>query len=193
MVSPDSNLPLPEKLLELKDGWSINEASSKNECLGNDMQVLKKDEGTFLSFDHRNSSCNSDFVDNLEPLMVKDSYNVVKYGKGTGINGRNNADKVDAHNMFDEMSLNIFLTKHGTVKEYFDSFNSWFSKMALEEWYRVNLFICRLPLEFGNGVRLFNPKTLSDAYCLAKLQEFTHNDMINNSKRPLLNSSKSKV
>ncbi|GKC11838.1 hypothetical protein Tco_1008620 [Tanacetum coccineum] len=30
--------------------------------------------------------------------------------------------------MFDEMSLNKFLTKHGTVKEYFDSFNSWFSK-----------------------------------------------------------------
>ncbi|GJS71953.1 hypothetical protein Tco_0704794 [Tanacetum coccineum] len=104
----------------------------------------------------------------------------------------NNADKVDAHNMFDEMSLNKFLTKYGTVKEYFDSFNSWFSKMTLEEWFRVDLFICGLPLEFRNGVRLFNPKTLSDAYCLAKLQEFTHNDMIKNSKRPLLDSSKSK-
>nr|GEW61931.1 putative B3 domain-containing protein At5g58280 [Tanacetum cinerariifolium] len=43
-----------------------------------------------------------------------------------------------------------------------------------------------------NGVRLFNPKTLLDAYCLAKLQEFTHNDMIKNSKRPLFDSSKSK-
>ncbi|GJW45501.1 hypothetical protein Tco_0077147 [Tanacetum coccineum] len=94
--------------------------------------------------------------------------------------------------MFDEMSLNKFLTKHGTVKEYFDSFNSWFSKMTLEEWFRVNLFIYGLPLEFGNGVRLFNPKTLSDAYCLAKLQEFTHNDMIKNCKRSLLDSSKSK-
>nr|GFA53684.1 hypothetical protein [Tanacetum cinerariifolium] len=140
----------------------------------------------------RNSSYNSDFVDDLKPLMVKDSDNVVNYGKGSGINGRNNADKVDAHNMFDEMSLNKFLTKHGTVKEYFDSFNLWFSKMTLEEWFRVDLFICVLPLEFRNGVRLFNPKTLLDAYCLAKLQEFTHNDMIKNSKRPLFDSSKSK-
>ncbi|GKB29350.1 hypothetical protein Tco_0868751, partial [Tanacetum coccineum] len=115
-----------------------------------------------------------------------------KVNYGSGINGRNNADKIDAQNMFDGMSLNKFLTKHGTVKEYFDSFNSWFSWMTLEEWYRVDLFICGLPLEFGNGVRLFNPKTLSDAYCLAKLQEFTHNVMIKNSNRPLLDSSKSK-
>ncbi|GKB45810.1 hypothetical protein Tco_0896563 [Tanacetum coccineum] len=74
-----------------------------------------------------------------------------KVNYGSGINGRNNADKIDAQNMFDGMSLNKFLTKHGTVKEYFDSFNSWFSWMTLEEWYRVNLFICGLPLEFGNG------------------------------------------
>nr|GEV34979.1 hypothetical protein [Tanacetum cinerariifolium] len=42
---------------------------------GSDMQVLKKDKDTFLSFDHRNSSCSLVFVDDLEPLMVKDSDN----------------------------------------------------------------------------------------------------------------------
>ncbi|GKB90377.1 hypothetical protein Tco_0962649, partial [Tanacetum coccineum] len=129
-----------------------------------DTRVLKKDKGTFLSFNHINSSCSSDFVADLEPLMVKDSDNAVNYRNGSGINRRNNADKIDAQNMFDEMSLNKFLTKYGTVKEYFDSFNSWFSKMTLEEWYRVDLFICGLPLEFGNG----------------------------NSNQPLLDSSKSK-
>ncbi|GJZ23075.1 hypothetical protein Tco_0560534 [Tanacetum coccineum] len=115
----------------MKLSRSINEVSSKKECLGGDMRVLKKDKGKFLSFDHRNSGCSLDFVDDLEPLIVKDSDNVVNYGEGSGINGRNSADEIDAHNVFDEMSLNKFLTKHGTVKEYFDSFDSWFSKMTL--------------------------------------------------------------
>ncbi|GKD65904.1 hypothetical protein Tco_1308012, partial [Tanacetum coccineum] len=41
----------------------------------------------------------------------------------------------------------------------------------LEQWYVVEVFICGLPWELGNDVRLFKPKSLKDAYCLALLQE----------------------
>ncbi|PWA62230.1 hypothetical protein CTI12_AA211690 [Artemisia annua] len=74
-------------------------------------------------------------------------------------------------------------------------------KMTLEEWYLVDLFICGLPLEFGNDVKFYKPKTLSDAYCLAVLKESTHNfikkelqftvfssKMINESKEMVKNS-----
>lgn len=88
------------------------------------------------------------------------------------------------------MSMNKFLEKYGTVKEYFVSFNTLFSKKGFYEWYLVDLFICGLPPDIEKGVSMFKPKTLSDAYTLAKLQESTHNFMIKKSNRPLLYSSK---
>nr|GFC66360.1 chloroplast protease [Tanacetum cinerariifolium] len=75
------------------------------------------------------------------------------------------------HKVFDGMSMNKFVEKYGTVKEYFDSFNSLFSKIAFDEWYLVDLFICRLPPDIGKRVSLFQPKTLMDAYSLAKFKE----------------------
>ncbi|GKA80678.1 reverse transcriptase domain-containing protein [Tanacetum coccineum] len=55
----------------------------------------------------------------------------------------------------------------------------------------VDLFICGLPPDIEKRVCLFKPTTLSDACCLAKLQESTHNFMIKNFNRPLLYSSNS--
>nr|GEU57333.1 small GTPase superfamily, ARF/SAR type [Tanacetum cinerariifolium] len=96
----------------------------------------------------------------------------------------------DAYKVFDEMSMNKFVEKYGTVKEYFDSFNSLFSKIGFVEWYLVDLFICGLPPDIGKRVSLFQPKTLMDACFLAKLQELMHNVMIKNSNRSLFYSSK---
>nr|GEY48077.1 hypothetical protein [Tanacetum cinerariifolium] len=71
-------------------------------------------------------------------------------------------------------------------------------KRGFEEWYLVDLFICGLSPDIKKGVSIFKPKTLSDACCLAKLQESTHNFMVKNSNRPLfyslkLNDSKERV
>ncbi|GJS87092.1 hypothetical protein Tco_0769728 [Tanacetum coccineum] len=50
--------------------------------------------------------------------------------------------------------------------------NTFFPTVANSiEWYVVEVFICGLPWELGNDVRLFKPKSLKDAYCLALLQE----------------------
>ncbi|GJW05265.1 hypothetical protein Tco_1564121 [Tanacetum coccineum] len=86
--------------------------------------------------------------------------------------------------------MNDFLKKYGTVREYDDSFNSRFSNMLLEQLYVVEVFICGLPLELGNNVRLFKPKSLSDAYCLALLQEAIYNFMKKSSHPPLFSSMK---
>nr|GEY27980.1 auxin response factor 9-like [Tanacetum cinerariifolium] len=90
-------------------------------------------------------------------------------------------EQTDAYKVIDEMSMNKFIEKYGTVQEYFDSFSSWFSKARFEEWCLVDLFICGLPPDIEKGVSMFKPQTFSDACCLAKLQESTHNFMVKNS------------
>ncbi|GKB12505.1 hypothetical protein Tco_0846428 [Tanacetum coccineum] len=96
----------------------------------------------------RNSSCNSSFGDDLR-------------GNDSHTKGQFKNDK-DAYKVIDEMSMNRFIKKYGTVQEYFDSFSSLFSKTRFEEWCLVDIFIC--------GCK---------------------NIMIKNSSRPLLDSSKS--
>ncbi|GJU55520.1 putative reverse transcriptase domain-containing protein [Tanacetum coccineum] len=81
----------------------------------------------------------------------------------------------DAYKVFIERSMNDFLKIYGTVKGYYDSFNSQYSNIHLEQWYVVEVFICGLPWELGNNVRLFKTKSLSYAYCLALLEEVSYN------------------
>ncbi|GJW24544.1 hypothetical protein Tco_0038355 [Tanacetum coccineum] len=133
--------------------------------------ACKQDEGKPVD-----SCCNSYLG---KDLRMNDSHNEPKFENGK-----------DAYKVLDVMSMNKFVKKYGTVKAYFDSFNSLFSERGFEEWYLVDLFICGLPLDIEKGVSMFKPKTLSDACCLAKLQESTHNFMVKNSNRPLFYSSK---
>ncbi|GJT63735.1 hypothetical protein Tco_1015215 [Tanacetum coccineum] len=77
----------------------------------------------------------------------------------------------DAYKVFIERSMNDFLKIYGTVKEYYDSLNSQYRYILLEQWYVVEVFICGLAWELGNNVRLFKHKSLSYAYCLALLEE----------------------
>ncbi|PWA76387.1 hypothetical protein CTI12_AA137370 [Artemisia annua] len=80
--------------------------------------------------------------------------------------------------------------QEGSVKEYYELFNSFVDRMGLADVFAVSLFIEGLKPEVEKGVRLFKPQSLSDAYGLAKLQEFTYNVMTKNSNRPLFSSSK---
>ncbi|GKF93162.1 hypothetical protein Tco_0279881, partial [Tanacetum coccineum] len=75
----------------------------------------------------RNSSCISSFGDDLR-------------GNDSHIKGQFKNDK-DAYKVIDEMSMNRFIKKYGTVQEYFDSFSSLFSKTRFEEWCLVDIFI----------------------------------------------------
>ncbi|PWA75810.1 hypothetical protein CTI12_AA224800 [Artemisia annua] len=78
----------------------------------------------------------------------------------------------DDYEVFDEMSVNKLLKKQCTVVEYYDMFNSSFSNKGLGERYLIDLFIFGLQPEIEKLVRPWNPKTLHDAYGVAKLQEF---------------------
>ncbi|PWA64683.1 chloroplast protease [Artemisia annua] len=105
----------------------------------------------------------------------------VNLGKRNNQNGTNNDDKIDAHKVFIKMSMSSFLEKYGTVTEYYEKFNSRYSEITFEQCYLVDLFICGLPLEIGGNIRMFRPKTLSDAYCTAKLQEAVYKSRIKES------------
>ncbi|GKB49718.1 hypothetical protein Tco_0900471 [Tanacetum coccineum] len=81
----------------------------------------------------------------------------------------------DAYKVFAGRSMNDFLKVYGNVKEYYKSFDSRYSNMLLEQWYLVEVFICGLPWELGNNVKVYKPNSLSIAYCLALLEEISYN------------------
>nr|GFB59292.1 transcription factor GTE1-like [Tanacetum cinerariifolium] len=64
-------------------------------------------------------------------------------------------------NDFVGRSMNDFLNIYGTVKEYFDAFKSRDGIILLEQLYEVEVFICGLPWEIRNNVRLFKPNPAS--------------------------------
>ncbi|GJR93135.1 hypothetical protein Tco_0265309 [Tanacetum coccineum] len=81
----------------------------------------------------------------------------------------------DAYKVFAGRSMNDFLKIYGNVKEYYESFDSRYSNMLLEEWYVVEVFICGLPWELGNHFRLYEPNSLLAAYYVALLEEVSYN------------------
>ncbi|XP_071694493.1 uncharacterized protein [Rutidosis leptorrhynchoides] len=60
-----------------------------------------------------------------------------------------------------------------TVQIYQDEFEVLLSKVDISEKQAISLFLAGLQKEIELPVRMFRPKTLEDAYCLAKLQEDT--------------------
>ena len=63
------------------------------------------------------------------------------------------------------------LRQTGTLNEYLQAFDVLLDKVHLGEEQAVSCFLARLRHEVEMMVRIFNPKTLQDAYSLAKLQE----------------------
>nr|GEU75654.1 zinc finger CCCH domain-containing protein 11-like [Tanacetum cinerariifolium] len=73
------------------------------------------------------------------------------------------------------MSSSRFIKHDGSVRDYYDAFVSFATKVGWNGLYGVSTFILVLEIELARMVSMFNPKTLYDAYCLAILQESTNN------------------
>ena len=63
------------------------------------------------------------------------------------------------------------LRQTGLVKDYLQSFDALLDMVQLGEEQAVSYFLAGLRHEIEMMVRMFNPKTLQDAYSFAKLQE----------------------
>nr|GEX32275.1 hypothetical protein [Tanacetum cinerariifolium] len=73
------------------------------------------------------------------------------------------------------MSSSRFIKHDGPVRDYYDAFVPFASKVGWNGLYGVSMFILGLEIEMARMVSMFNPKTLYDTYCLAILQESTNN------------------
>ncbi|GJY50756.1 presenilin-like protein [Tanacetum coccineum] len=81
---------------------------------------------------------------------------------------------VGVDKVFDELSVNKFLKRRCTVKEYYDAFTSSFNNQGLDEGYLIDLFVFGLQPEIEKRLKWVKPRSLSDAYSLAKLEETIH-------------------
>ncbi|XP_074277350.1 uncharacterized protein LOC141600986 [Silene latifolia] len=71
----------------------------------------------------------------------------------------------------DPMSELLVLKQKGSVQKYHDEFDVLISKLTLQPDYALSCFITGLEDDISLMVRMLKPKTISDAYGLAKLQE----------------------
>nr|GEV82623.1 hypothetical protein [Tanacetum cinerariifolium] len=92
--------------------------------------------------------------------------------------------------VFDEMTMNKFLKRECTVKEYYAYYTSTVSNKDCSEWYTIGLCVFGLQSEIGKRVEMYNPKSLLDAYHLARCQETMNDIMRKNSSTSLFSSSK---
>nr|GEY96339.1 hypothetical protein [Tanacetum cinerariifolium]GEY96359.1 hypothetical protein [Tanacetum cinerariifolium] len=76
------------------------------------------------------------------------------------------------------------------VDEYYAYFTSSISNKDWNEWYHSGLFVFGLQSKIRKSVEMFNPKSLLDAYHLAKWQESMNDIMRKNSNTSLSSSSK---
>ena len=97
-------------------------------------------------------------------------------GKNNGRNGRISDGKNDVYKVFDKTSSSRLIKQERSVREYYDAFTShynvyisWTRKMGLDDGCLV---MSGLQPEIEKMV-YFQPKTLHDAYLLAKLLEMT--------------------
>nr|GEV50468.1 reverse transcriptase [Tanacetum cinerariifolium] len=79
-----------------------------------------------------------------------------------------------------------------SVQVYHDSFEELLNKVDLINAYVVSLFIGGLKEEIAYAVRMFKPTSLSDVFCLSKLQEAS-NYVIRGRSTSLLTASKNNV
>ncbi|GJX58410.1 hypothetical protein Tco_0289800 [Tanacetum coccineum] len=75
------------------------------------------------------------------------------------------------------------------VQLYQEQFEALMNKVKLSEAYAVSLFIGGLKDEISMSVRMFKPNTLTDVYCLAKIQEATFH-VLKTKQTPLLTTPK---
>ncbi|GKB57762.1 transposon ty3-I gag-pol polyprotein [Tanacetum coccineum] len=76
-----------------------------------------------------------------------------------------------------------------TIHLYQEQFEALMNKVELSEAYEVSLFIGGLKDEISMPVRMFKPNTLTNVYCLAKMQEATL-QVLKTKQFPLLSTPK---
>ncbi|KAF2323166.1 hypothetical protein GH714_033801 [Hevea brasiliensis] len=72
------------------------------------------------------------------------------------------------------------LKQEFTLQDYWNSFNQLYSKARIQEEKALNFFLSGLVDELQLVVKMFKPRTLSEAYSLARLQEVTVATIKNN-------------
>nr|GEV74561.1 hypothetical protein [Tanacetum cinerariifolium] len=88
--------------------------------------------------------------------------------------------------VFEDPIVELKILKHvTTVQLYQEQFEALMNKVELSEAYAASLFIGGLKDEIIMHVRMFKPNSLSDVYCLAKMQEATI-QVIKTRQTPLL-------
>ncbi|GJU56064.1 putative mitochondrial protein [Tanacetum coccineum] len=91
---------------------------------------------------------------------------------------------------YDDPMFELKILKYETTaREYEDAFDNILSRVEVSKEHVVSLFIGGLPTEIEMGVRMFKPKTLADAYCLANLQEATLNVVKKKTRPPFIPST----
>ncbi|GJY25678.1 reverse transcriptase domain-containing protein [Tanacetum coccineum] len=87
------------------------------------------------------------------------------------------------------------LKRDGSMADYQDKFEVLLGKVELSDQYAISLFFGGLQTEIGLVVKMFKPKTLYDAYHLARMQEATKTAMAKRTQiaLPLPASSANKV
>lgn len=86
------------------------------------------------------------------------------------------------------------LKQQGSVQEYHDAFDALSSRLTLSEEYLLSCYLGGLDDEIQLSVRMFTPKSIQQALCLAKLQEASckAQKAKANHKTPILSNPQSK-
>ena len=82
-------------------------------------------------------------------------------------------ERFGEHNGQDPMAELLALKQTGKVCDYHDQFEFLLGRVELSEEYVVSFFLNGLKNVIQQSVKMFMPKTLSQAYALAHLQETT--------------------
>ncbi|KAD4586142.1 hypothetical protein E3N88_23743 [Mikania micrantha] len=80
------------------------------------------------------------------------------------------------------------LYQTGTLKEYCDAFDLLLNKVSITETQAVSLFVGGLKPEIKCMVKMFKPKSLREAYSLAKKQDQAHSTLFPSSTRKVVSS-----
>ena len=74
--------------------------------------------------------------------------------------------------VYEDPMADLMNLKHtGTLQSYMEDFDVVLSKVSLPEEYAISCFISGLKMELQGLVRIFNPKSLQQAYSTARLQD----------------------
>ncbi|KAD4180242.1 hypothetical protein E3N88_28833 [Mikania micrantha] len=83
------------------------------------------------------------------------------------------------------------LYQTGTLKEYCDAFDLLLNKVSITEIQAVSLFVGGLKPEIKCIVKMFKPKSLREAYSLAKKQDQAHTTLFTNNGKKWVSPSNS--